>query len=442
MRNYKLKEEFDNLFSKLDAILQEAGGDDSQYLEVPDDELKKIKEKEAVEVDKKYTIVINPEDEITKKYIALYTGKRRDVFKDALERSGLYREMILSVIKEYKLPEELMYLPVVESLYKINAYSRAGAVGLWQIMPRTGRNLGLKINYWIDERRDPEKSTRAALKYLKELHDWFNDWHLALAAYNRGEVGIGKDLEYSKSTEYKELQDANAIPSETNHFVPKFMACAIIGDNYRDYGFNIDFQKPTEYNEVKIDKAIDLEVIAKCVNTGVDEIKRLNPYLTTWCTPKSPEGFLLKLPPGTTTMFRDNIAQVKDLTPSAGFVNYRVKKGDVLDAIARRYRTTAYAIKRENNLSNANVLKIGQKLRIIPGRKYFSDKKQDREDKEDISEKSDSNAVRYKIKKGDGLLSVAKKYGTTVSAIKNANGITNEDRISEGQILVVIPGKK
>lgn len=370
--NYQLKEEYDNLFGKMDVLLEEMERNSKSILDVSKEELKEAENLEEEEIKGSYTIPIDTENSLVEKYIRLYTeGKRKEAIAEALERSGRYREMIFRVLEEYDLPRELVYLPVVESLYKVNAYSRAHAVGLWQLMETTARKLGLAINYWIDERRDPEKSTRAALKFLKDLHAWFNDWHLALAAYNRGQGGIGRDLKFSKAVDFNQLVERKALPRETENFVPKFMACVIIGENYQDYGFSLNFEEPLSYDEVVLDKVIDLEVIAKCVGTTEAKIKKLNPALRVWCTPKSYPNFKLKLPPGTEEKFFTNIAKVKDLTPGRGFIRYKVKRGDILGGIAREYYTTVYAIKRDNKIRNINRIRTGQILIIRPGRKYF-----------------------------------------------------------------------
>jgi len=377
--NYQLKDEYDNLFGKLDVLLEEMERNSGSILDVSKEELKGTEnlktEKVEEEIKETYTISIDVENSLVQKYIMLYTqGERRKAIAEALERSGRYREMVLAVLEEYGLPRELVYLPLVESLYKVTAYSRARAVGLWQLMETTARNLGLVINYWIDERRDPEKSTRAALKFLKDLYTWFNDWHLALAAYNRGQIGIGRDLQFSKAVDFNQLVEREALPRETENFVPKFMACVTIGENYQDYGFSLNFEAPPEFDEVVLDKVVDLEIIAKCAGTTEAKIKELNPALTAWCTPKNYADFRLKLPPGIKETFFDNIAQVKDLTPGRGFIRYKVKRGDILGVIARKYYTTVYAIKRDNNIKNINRIGIGQTLIIRPGRKYFAEK--------------------------------------------------------------------
>ena len=370
--NYQLKEEYDNLFGKLDVLLEEMERNSKTILDVSKEELKETANSGAEEIKGNYTIPVDIENSIVKKYIRLYTeGKRREAIAEALERSGKYREMIFRILEEYDLPRELIYLPIVESLYKVSAYSRAHAVGLWQLMETPARKLGLAINYWIDERRDAEKSTRAALKFLKDLHTWFNDWHLALAAYNRGQGGIGSDLKFSKAVDFNQLVEREALPRETENFVPKFMACVIIGESYHDYGFSLNFEEPLNYDEVVLDKVIDLEVIARCAGTTEAKIRELNPALRAWCTPKNYPDFKLKLPPGTKERFLTNVAEVKDLTPGRGLIRYKVKKGDILGGIARKFHTTVYAIKRDNKIRNINRIRQGQILIIKPGRKYF-----------------------------------------------------------------------
>ena len=227
----------------------------------------------------KNEISLEYDEEELEKWIKVYTtGQGKQRVKLALERSGKYSQMIKEVLKEYELPQELQYLPLIESLFNNNTVSRAKAVGLWQIMAHRGRALGLQINYWIDERKDPVKATRAAAKYLKQLYAMFNDWHLALAAYNRGEYGILRDLKFSNAPSTLEMSKRKAIPKETQNYVPQFIVAVKIAQNPQEYGFeDINYKEPDEYDIVLINKVIDLKVIAKCAETTVDVIKELNP---------------------------------------------------------------------------------------------------------------------------------------------------------------------
>lgn len=349
----------------------------SSALDIPREELQVVAGADAaaaaanISTGKNFTIKINSDDKLTQKYLTYYAkGPRRHIVLKALEVSGRYRTIIESALQERHLPKELFYLVMVESEYKSNAYSRAGAAGLWQLMPATARKLGLKVSYWIDERFDPEKSTLAAMKYLEELFHLFDDWHLALAAYNRGEYGIGRDLRYAKATQFSDLA-GRGIPAETSDFVPKFMACALIGENPQDYGFFPKYEKPESFDLVTIEKPLDLKIAAQCAGTTEETLRRLNPAIRAWCTPINYPEFPLRIPKGTKDKFLTQLAQVKDWNPGRGFVRHKIRAGDALSRLARQYHTTVTAIMKDNKISDARRIRPGQVLNIQPGRKYF-----------------------------------------------------------------------
>lgn len=367
-----LKDEIGALFAKLEEnFLEEKTPPGAPGMQVSEQELEQAPPAVTPDVPAKaLTIPVDPEHPLVKKYIAIYTGSRRREMESALERLSVYRDMFSKQLQDAGLPRELIYLPVVESECKNTATSRAGAVGLWQIMSATGRRYGLKINYWIDERRDPEKATRAAVRYLKELHDWFDDWHLALAAYNRGEYGIERDMKFTRSVDFSNLSKRRALPDETEQYVPKFMACVILGENATSYGYNVETRRAPETDVVKLDKPLDLKVAADCAGSTENELQELNPTLRLWCTPKTADSFELRIPAGTKEKFQTALARVKDWTPSSGEVKYRVKKGDVLGNIAKRYKTTVKALQRDNRIRDPRFLRPGQTLVIRPGRRY------------------------------------------------------------------------
>lgn len=320
---------------------------------------------------KKHRIEIDPENTITKKYLEIYTKKRPQSVEQALARSGRYREMILKHLRRAKLPEELFWLVMTESEFKQKAISRSGAGGLWQFMPFTGRKFGLEVSYWVDERYDPEKATAAAVRYLEELHQWFGDWHLALAAYNRGENGIGRDLQFSRSTDLSGLSKHGVLPSETNSYVPKFMACVLIGENPEAYGLKVEYEKPEPYDVVDIPRPLDLKIAAKAAGVAEEDIRRLNPELRAWCTPKNRKNYKLRVPAGIKATFLERLAAVKDWNPGPELITYKVARGDFLGKIARRYRTSVQEIMRLNGIHNARHLRIGQTLKIRPGKAFY-----------------------------------------------------------------------
>ena len=342
----------------------------STFLDVPKQDLEStVVSTSALSSQNKYTITIEADNNLVRKFIAYYSRGRRETVLRALERSGLYRGIILAALAKAKLPRELFYLVMTESEYKPAAYSRSGAAGLWQLMPSTARRLGLKVNYWVDERFDPEKSTAAAVKYLKELYDLFEDWHLALAAWNRGENGIGKDMRAAKVTDLSSL--SQMLPQETESFVPKFMACVLIGDNPKEYGFEPRYEEAVSYDTVIIEKPLDFKIAAQCAQTTEDVLRRLNPAIRAWCTPLQYPRFELRIPKGSREHFAGALAEVKDWNPSRGVVRHKVRPGEALSKIARKYRTTVKEIVADNRIANPKRLRPGQVLTIRPGRKFL-----------------------------------------------------------------------
>lgn len=319
---------------------------------------------------KEHAIAIDPENEVVKKYLVLYTQKRKDTVEEALARSARYRPYIETELRKAGLPPELFWLVMAESEYKLHALSRAGAAGLWQFMPFTGRKYGLEVSFWVDERYHPEKATQAAIRYLSDLYQWFGDWHLAMAAYNRGENGIGRDLSFTRATDFKLLYRRGAMPLETRHYVPKFMACVLIGENPGKYGLEPRYESPDRYDEVEIDRPLDLELAAKAAGVDKEAIQRLNPHLRAWCTPPDRKGFKLRVPAGTKEKLLAHLAGVEDWNPGPSFVRYRVRRGDFLGKIALRYRTSVQNIMKLNNIRNPRLLRPGMTLKIRPGRGF------------------------------------------------------------------------
>ena len=309
---------------------------------------------------------------IVEKYLSLYSSDK--TVKKALEKSGAYKNIVLKTLRDFDLPEELFYLPVVESFYNINSVGNAGEIGLWQIMAHRGRALGLQINYWIDERKDPEKSTQAACLYLKQLYVMLNDWHLALAAYNRGEFGLVRDMKLFNTTNISEMISKKAIPKETQRYVPKFIAAVTIGNNLEKYGFkDMKYEEPLKYDKYQTNKVIDLKIVAQCAKTTVEEIKKLNPALKAWSTPHGYPNFELKIPYGSKEQFVENIALIKDLNPSQELRKHKVAKGECIEKIATKYRTTTREVYNDNsNLSKQKYLRQGQVIIIRPGKKYYN----------------------------------------------------------------------
>ncbi|HEX2228350.1 MAG TPA: transglycosylase SLT domain-containing protein [Candidatus Binatia bacterium] len=300
-------------------------------------------------------------------FIDYFSSKRgKPYFEKILARSGKYMPMIARVLNEEGLPEELAYLALIESAFLTGATSSQGAAGLWQFVPSTARLYGLKINSWVDERRDPEKSTRAAAAYLKELHSFFGRWYLATAAYNAGQGAIDRAMQQSGAKDFWTLTRKAQLSDETRNFVPKFVAVAMIATNPEKYGFtNLEYESPLEYEEVEIRRSLRIGALAEMADTEVSTIRELNPALLANTTPPGNDGFTLKIPVGKTAVFAKAYEAVNEkATDLAHSVTHEVKKGETLASIARRYGQEVGALMRFNGLTSAR-LYVGQQLKIL-----------------------------------------------------------------------------
>jgi membrane-bound lytic murein transglycosylase D len=240
------------------------------------------------------------------------------------------------ILKEKNMPEDLVFLPMVESGFNPRAYSSARAAGPWQFIAGTAKRYGLVIDWWRDERKDPVKSTVAAADYLKDLYGMFGSWSLALAAYNAGEGRIAKALRRTDSDNLWSLLDTTQIRQETKDYVPRYIAATIIANTPEDYGFrDLSYHEPFEYDEVILYTPVDLEVIAKCAGTGVDEIRELNPELRRWSTPPNLSEYTLRLPVGTADAFIENLSDMPD-DKLFSYDSYTVKKNETLKKIDRK----------------------------------------------------------------------------------------------------------
>jgi membrane-bound lytic murein transglycosylase D len=298
--------------------------------------------------------------------IDLYTrGNLRNHFIDSYKRSGKYRQMIVDMLKEEDLPQELSWLPLIESGFRARALSKARALGLWQFIPSTGYKFGLSRNRYTDERLDPVKSTQAAIDYLKELHSHFGDWSTVLAAYNCGETRVLRVIRNQKINYLDNFWDLYAhLPRETVRYVPKFLATLHIVKNLEKYGLDkITIDSPLKFEFLTVTKKIDLENAAKI--TGIDRkiLEELNPELRRNIIPGG--KYTLKIPEGSKQILLANIDQMLRLNPArVDFTKHRVQSGESLSLIAHRYRTSVAHIMLANNLHRANYIVTGKTLKI------------------------------------------------------------------------------
>jgi membrane-bound lytic murein transglycosylase D len=361
--------------------------------------------------------------------IKRFQGPERGFFIESYKRSGKYMDKIVASLKEAGMPQELAWLPLIESGFKVRALSSARALGLWQFIPSTGYKFGLKRDNWIDERLDPEKATAAAIAYMKEMHQIFGDWTTVLAAYNCGEGRVLRKIRNQKINYLDNFWDLyEQLPRETARYVPRFLATLHILKDPEKYGF--DFEEPDSplvYESVAIIKPVQLKVVGKKIGVSFQELKSLNPELRRYVTP--PTEYTLKLPVSRKNMLLAHLDEIPKWTPpKSAYVYHRVKKGETLSLIATRYRTSISKIVRANNIRKKHFIRVGQKLKI-PLRDGSSRSRY-------ASAKKLLPGGKYRIRKGDSLWLIARKFNTNTKKLQRINNL-NTTRLKVGQILIV-----
>lgn len=344
------------------------------------------------------------------KNITLFKDRIKKRFSVWLERSAKYIEIMQDILKEKGMPEELVFLPIVESGFNLNAYSPARAVGPWQFIASTAKRYGLVIDWWRDERKDPVKSTHAAAEYLNDLYQMFGSWKLALAAYNAGEGKIMKAIKKTGTEDYWALLHTKQIRNETKEYVPRYIAASMIATTPEEYGFqHLAYHEPLEYDEVTLNSPVDIEVIAKCAGATVEEIRELNPELRRWSTPPNVPNYTIRIPAGSKDIFIENLNEIPE-EERFSIDTYRVKKGDNLKKIAKKAGVPVNGILAMNSMAGIERLKIGEEIKIPPKGKYYAD----------IDDKISAKKVSY-TKKISGKKSGKsnKKSAKKLSKVKN-----------------------
>lgn len=365
------------------------------------------------------------------KEIRQFQTVERDFFISSYNRSAMYRPIILRELKKAGLPEELAWLPLVESGFKINALSTARALGLWQFIPSTGYKYGLNRDDWVDERMDIEKSTRAAIDYLKELHTMFGDWLTVLAAYNCGEGRIMRNIASQHINYLDRFWDLyHKLPYETARYVPRFIATVLVIKDPQKYGIDLGAGKmsPLSYESVEINKSMRLQDIARKLDYPEEILNILNAELRHRVTPNKP--YKLRVPTDTAGQLLKVVDDISPAeTPRDSFrrgvvIKHRVRQGETLASIAGKYKTSEGAIRNANQPLKKKPLAAGQRLNIpIHDSKGVSTKVQKQE-----------TVINHKIQKGDTLASVARKYDIAIAEIKKTNHLEG-NKLKLGQTL-------
>jgi len=372
------------------------------------------------------------------KYIAFFTGAGRSTFERWLKRSGRYMDLFRSVLQKEGLPPDLVHLVFVESGFNVNARSYAAAVGPWQFMRSSAQLFGLNVNQWVDERKDPEKATVAAARYLKHLYSIFGDWPLALASYNAGEGTVMRAIQAQGTTNYWELR----LPKQTEEYVPQFMAALAISRDPVKYGFgDIEMDDPMRFDEVAMKGAVDLRSIAKLADCSYDDLRELNPSART-AMMRGPNGITtVRVPEGKSELIQKNLADGVELPTVNLTVRHRVRRGETLRMIATEYAVSPTELARVNNLGRGRPLRRGMLLTVpasfrAPRPEVLADEEDPRASTDYVPPRTiglpgkvEGNSVAieritHTVKRGETLRSIAAQYGVTVTELKSWNHIT------------------
>ena len=380
-----------------------------------DPRVKERAEEAAKSVSHDLPLTVN--DEVLQFLNFFQTPKGRDIVENGLRRSGKYRDMISRVLREEGLPQDLIYLAQAESAFQPLALSRAGARGIWQFVAYRGQQYGLRHNWWIDERQDPEKATRAAAQHLRDLYGLFGDWYLAMAAYNCGPGNVQKGIERTGYADFWELYKRNVLPRETKNYVPIIIALTLIAKDAAHYSIQADPEAPIPTDVVKPGRPIDLRLVAETIDVDVETLRSLNPSLLRTATPDDP-SFELHLPQGTGEKFTAEIAAI----PPDKWISWRrhrVEPGETLASIAKKYRVTPAAIAEANSIERTAALEPSVKL-TIPATQSASETKR--------------LLVSYRVRRGDTLAGIADRFSVNSEDVRKWNRLRS-NHVSRGMVL-------
>lgn len=382
----------------------------------------------------------------------------KDRFELWLSRSQRYLQIMREIFKQRGLPEDLVFVALIESGFNPYAYSRSRATGPWQFINGTAKKYGLKIDNWVDERRDPIKSTVAAANYLKDLYELFGSWPLALASYNAGEGRVQRALIKTKGEDFWDLNNSRYLRRETRDYVPKFMAATIIAKNPQRYGFSLEYNEPLQYEEVTVEGSVDLRVIAEAAGISFEDLKALNPELKREITPPTSPEYLLKLPKGTKETFSK---QYGDLPPDKKFrgTPYRIKHGETLSTIAKKFGASTLVLQAINHLGEGAILHEGDSIYLpasVPAAPIKAKRVRTNKPVLTASQQNSSlSAARlpdgqgqaglpsngrkivYEVKSGDTLWDIAKIFNIPISHLRRWNGLGRHSVIRPGDKLVL-----
>lgn len=397
---------------------------------------------------------VNP---LVEKWIDYFRGKGRVHMERYLSRSSRYEKLMKRVLRDNGLPEDLFYIALIESGFSARATSHASAVGYWQFIRGTGKRYGLEISRFVDERRDPVLATQAAAEYFKGLYSLFGSWYLSMASYNVGENRVKREVMKHSTRDFWKLAKKGSLPRETINYVPKFIAAKLIAKDPAKFGFEeIDYLPPVEFETIVVNRPVNLRLMAERMNLNYEDFKALNPKFKGEIAPLKDSGLDLRVPPGSKEAAliaaRDSAVDRVEYVADQGETElYRIRRGDSLHSIARRYRTTVAYLRDLNDLPKGRKLRVGMKI-FVPDRTPVSQRRTSvartstpvvesilASESRDTGEAPKTPAAElgsgaskfYVVQSGDSLFSIAQRYNTTVAELKKLN------KIRRGRILKV-----
>jgi membrane-bound lytic murein transglycosylase D len=440
-KNNRLQSEFDKIVDGVQALeiaaLKEGDGfteqksepapiDEASTVTFPVDPNLRAQAEQSVRVTSS-DLPLMVTDEVAS-YISYFSTRGRPTLEKALIRSGRYRGMILRVLREEGVPQDLIYLAQAESGFIPLALSHAGARGMWQFMSSRAAEYGLKRSWWVDERQDPEKSTRAAARHLRDLYEQFGDWYLAMAAYNSGPGTVQQAVQRTGYADFWQLYRRNVLPTETKNYVPIILAIILMTKNPAQYGLDyLELDRPEDTETVELDSPVDLRLVAECVDTTVDKLQELNPSLLRMTTPRDGK-FELRVPHGTAARLEQVIASVPP-DMRVWWRYHRVAPGETLSEIADKYGASVSAIREANDLSSEEVLADDRLIiPVAPGHSSEGD-----------TIAFSKVATRYKVRRGDTILSVAERFDVPPERLRSWNKIKGDSLIAGRMIRIYRP---
>ena len=456
--NPRLREQFDRLVDRISVLEQAAlttgdgfsetksepaAIDSLLAIETFESTPPKAATAEAVETDPAIHDIPIPTNDRVLRYVELFQGRLREFLTEGLSRGVQYLPMIQATFRAEGLPLDLAYIPLIESAFKPSALSRAKARGVWQFMRGTALENGLKADWYLDERADPVKATQAAAKYLKTLHNMFEDWHLAMASYNGGPGRVRRALTRSRKNDFWQLTGSTRwLPRETREYVPMILAAVIIAKNPAQYGFDIVPMEATPTETVTVPPALDLRRVAEWAGVPIDDIQKLNPEFRRWTTPVKGGEYTIKVPEGTAEKVREGLAAAAPNQLNA-LQFHTVKRGETLATIARKLRVNRTDLAEANYLRINSRVAVGSRL-VIPrmpsaallarastattdaekaAEAIVGDVLQNTMAVEPLVEETKATAKTYRVRAGDTLYAIAKRTGTTVNQLKAWNNL-------------------